>query len=90
MTQDQITFHNSTDMRVQAQVFMGRTLVSTCLANPGEIHTLSSGSAKHDIYVKDAATGWEVARKLDNEAAGVELRRREGHYILSKARSHID
>jgi hypothetical protein len=90
MAEDQITFHNSTDMRVQAQVFMGRTLVSTCLANPGEVHTLPIGSVRHDIYVKDAATGWEVARKLDNEAASVELRRREGHYILSTARSHIE
>jgi hypothetical protein len=84
MIEKQITFHNQSNMRVQAQVFTGRTLVSTCLADPGESQTLLIGSVRHDIYVKDAATGWEVARKLDNEAASVVLRRHEGHFLLSE------
>jgi len=84
MAEDQVTLHNKADIRVQAQIFTGRTLVSTCLVSPGEIHTLQSGSIGHDIYLKNAATGWEIARKRDNEAATVVLSRRKGHYILSE------
>ncbi len=84
MVEEEITFHNLAGIRVQAQVFTGRTLVSTCLANPGESHALRSGSVRHDIYLKDAATGWEVARKRDNEAASVILRLHKGHYILTE------
>jgi hypothetical protein len=84
MAEEEVTFHNKADIRVQAQIFTGRTLVSTCLVSPGEIHTLQSGSIRHDIYLKNAATGWEVARKRDNEAAIVVLSRRKGHYILSE------
>jgi hypothetical protein len=84
MVEEQITFHNQANIRVQAQIFTGRTLVSTCLANPGEIHTLRSGSVRHDIYLKNAATGWEVAHKRDNVAATVVLRQHEGHYVLTE------
>ncbi|HSG18027.1 MAG TPA: hypothetical protein VLE70_17155 [Anaerolineae bacterium] len=84
MTEELVTFHNHADIRVQAQIFMGRTLVSTCLANPGEIHTLQSGSIRHDIYLKNAATGWEIARKQDSEAATVVLSQHKGRYILSE------
>lgn len=83
MAEEQVTFHNKANIRVQAQVFTGRTLVSTCLADPGEIRTLRSGSVRHDIYLRDAATGWEVARKRDNESATVVLSLQKGHYILS-------
>ena len=82
MVEEQVNFHNNTNTRVQAQIFIGRTLVSTCLADPGEIHALSSGSVRHDIYLKNAATGWEVARKRDNEAAVVVLSQHKGRYIL--------
>jgi hypothetical protein len=83
MTEEQVTFHNKAEIRVQAQIFTGRTLVSTCLANPGEIHTLQSGSIRYDIYLKNAATGWEIARKRDNEATTVILQQNKGHFILS-------
>ena len=58
---------------MQVQIFTGRTLISTCLANPGEIHTLQNGSIPYDIYLKNAATGWEIARRRDNETATVVL-----------------
>jgi len=84
MVEEQITFHNRADIRVQAQIYTGRILVSTCLAKPGEIHTLQCGSVRHDIYLRDAATGWELTRKRDNEAATVILSQRQGHYILTE------
>jgi len=84
MVEGQITLHNRADIRVQAQIFTGRTLVSTCLASPGEIHTLKSGSVRHDIYLKDAATGWEVAHKRDNVATIVVLHQHNGHYVLTE------
>lgn len=80
----QVTFHNKAKIRVQAQIFTGRTLVSTCLAGPGEIHTLQSGSVRYDIYLKNAATGWEIARMRDNAAATVTLNQHKGRYILSE------
>lgn len=83
MEEEQVTFHNEANIRIQAQIFSGRTLVSTCLAEPGDIHTLKSGSVRHDIYFKNAATGWEVASIRDNEAKTVTLRRLKGHFILS-------
>lgn len=84
MAEAQVTFHNEADIRVQAQVFAGRSLVSTCLANPGEIHILETGSTRHDIYLRDAATGWEIARKRDSEAVTIVLSRHQGRYILSE------
>ena len=69
---------------MQAQIYAGSTLVSTCLANPGEIHTLRSGSIRYDIFLKNAATGWELARKQDHEAATVTLKQQKGRYILSE------
>ena len=84
MSEEQVTFHNEALIRVQAQVFTGRSLISTCLANPGETHILQTGSARHDIYLRDAATGLELARKRDSEAATVILSRYQGHYILTE------
>ena len=71
--EEQVTFHNKPEIRVQAQMFTGRILVSTCLADPGESHTLQSSSVRYDIYLKNAATGWEITRKRDNAAATVTL-----------------
>jgi hypothetical protein len=82
MAEAQVTFRNETDIRVQAQVFTGRSLISTCLANPGETHILQTSSTRHDIYLRDATTGLEIARKRDNEAASVVLSQQERHYIL--------
>ncbi len=84
MDEVQVTFHNMTKIRIQAQIFTGRTLVSTCVADPGKTHTLLSGSNRYDIYLRNAATGWEIARKRDNEATTVTLKQHEGHYILTE------
>lgn len=83
MTAERVTFHNNAGIRVQAQIFTGRTLISTCLANPGEIRTLQSGSFRYDIYLKNAATGWEIARRRDIEATTVTLNQHKGHFILT-------
>ena len=71
IAEEQVTFHNKAEIRVQAQIFTGRTLISTCLADPGEIHTLQNGTFPYDIYLKNAATGREIARRRDNELGGV-------------------
>jgi hypothetical protein len=82
MVQTEITFHNKTEMRVQAQIFAGRRLVSTCLAGPGEIRTLLAESLRYDIYFKNGATGWEIARKLDSDAKSVALSQHQTLYTV--------
>ena len=84
MTEVQVTFRNKAKIRVQAQIFTGQRLISTCLANPGETHTLLSGSIRYDIYLKNAANGREIARKRDNEATTVTLKEQNGHYFLTE------
>jgi hypothetical protein len=81
MAELQVTFRNEAEIRVQAQIFLGRTLVSTCVAEPGELRILSAESAPYDIFFKNGATGWEVARELDSEAKTVTLRQHEGRFV---------
>ena len=83
MTEMRVIFHNKAKIRVQAQIFQGHTLVSTCLADPGQTHTLMSGSIRYDIYLKNAANGREIARKRGNEATTVTLKEHNGHYFLT-------
>jgi hypothetical protein len=52
MAATELTFHNKIKMRVQAQIFLGRTLISTCVANPGEVCTLLAEAAGYDIFSK--------------------------------------
>lgn len=68
MVEPEITFHNKTEIRVQAQTFAGRTLISTCVVAPGEIRILPAKSMGYDIFFKDSSTGWEIARKLGSDA----------------------
>jgi hypothetical protein len=63
-----VTFYNRAIIKVQAQIYNGRTLVSTCQAGPGEKHTLPAELPSYDIFFRDAATGWEIARALDSQA----------------------
>jgi hypothetical protein len=79
----ELTFHNKIKMRVQAQIFLGRTLISTCVANPGEVCTLLAEAARYDIFFKNGATGREIARKLNNEANSLTLSLQNGRYILT-------
>jgi hypothetical protein len=83
MSETKITFHNKAEIRVQAQLFTGRTLMSTCVAGPGESHSLSAEASPYDIYLKDSTTGWELARQLDSKAKTVTLSRHKGRYLLT-------
>ncbi len=83
MTETEILFINKADLRVQAQIFNGRTLVSTCVVGPGEIRTLPAESLRFDIFLKNSITGWEIARKLDSEAKTFTLSRQKGRYIIT-------
>lgn len=82
MKQLEITFHNQATIKVQAQIFTGRTLVSTCLVGPGETCHLQATTTPYDIYCKNSATGWEMARHLGSEAHSVTLQRRAGRYVV--------
>ena len=77
-----IKFHNKLNLRTQAQIYKEYTLISTGVAGPGETCILLAASEKYDIYFKNGATGWELARKLDSEAKTVTLSQRKGRYII--------
>lgn len=83
MAATELTFHNKIKLRVQAQIFIGRTLISTYVASPGEVCTLLAEASRYDIFFKDGATGWEIARKLNNEASSLTLSLQNGRYILT-------
>lgn len=78
-----ITFHNNAEIRVQAQIFSGNTLIGTCLANPGQVQTFSGAPVPYDIFLKHGATGREIVRKLDSVGESVTLSRVNGRYIIS-------
>ena len=42
MAETGIKFNNKTEIRVQAQIYAGRTLISSCVVAPGEIRVLAS------------------------------------------------
>jgi len=50
MVETDIIFHNKTDIRVQAQIFAGRTLVSTCVVDPGGTRPLMAKSLRYDVF----------------------------------------
>jgi hypothetical protein len=83
MTEIEITFHNEAEIRVQAQIFAGRTLVSTSVTGPGETCILPAEAAGYDIYLKNAATGWEITRKLNSAATTATLKQRNGRYVIT-------
>jgi hypothetical protein len=83
MATTEITFHNKIEMKVQAQIFSGGTLISTSVAGPGEIRTLPSESVPYDIYFKNGTTGWGLAHKLDSNVKTVTLSLHRGRYIIT-------
>ena len=83
MAEAEVTFHNKIKIKVQAQIFSGRTLISTCVAEPGEACILTAGPARFDIYCKNGATGWELAHKLDSEAKVFTLSLQNGRYVIA-------
>lgn len=81
MAEIEVIFRNEVEVRVQAQIYAGRTLVSTCVASPGETRHLRAASAPYDIFFKNSSTGWELARQLDSEAKQVTLQQKGGRYL---------
>jgi hypothetical protein len=82
----EITFHNKAEIKVQAQIFSGRTLVGTCVAGPGETRSLPAEPAEsvhYDIYLKNGATGWGIAHKLDSAAKTFTLSQQKGRYVIT-------
>ena len=79
----EITFHNKVEIKVQAQIFTGGTLVSTCVAGPGETGVLPAESGRYDIYLRNGATGWVIARQMDSEAKSLTLIRLNGKYTIT-------
>jgi hypothetical protein len=88
MVETEKTFHNKTEIRVQAQIFAGRTLVSTCMVDPGEIHILPVNSLPFDIFFKNGATGWEMARKLDSDTTSFALSQHKRRYTIHEAKDN--
>jgi hypothetical protein len=88
LVETEITFDNQTELKVQAQVFAGRTLVSTCVLDPGEICNLPVKSFPFDIFFKNGATGWEIARKLGSDAKSFTLSKYQTRYTVHEARDN--
>ena len=86
MVETEITFHNKTETRVQAQIYAGRTLVSTSLVDPGEVSALPSESLRIDIFFKNSATGWEIARKLGSDGNNFTLSQHKNRYTIKVAK----
>jgi hypothetical protein len=82
MARIEITFHNKINIRTLAQIFVGQTLISSGVADPGESCNLSAESGDYDIYFKHGMTGWELARKLGSKAKRVTLSESKGRYIV--------
>ena len=78
----EITFHNKVEIKVQAQIFTGNTLVGTCIAGPGETGVLPAESVRYDIYLKNGATGWVIARQMDSAAKSLTLIHSNGRYMI--------
>lgn len=85
LVETSVSFHNKTEMRVMAQIFVEHALISTCIVDPGETRTSSSGSLRFDIFFKNGATGWEVARKLDSDARSFTLSKHQRQYTVHEA-----
>jgi hypothetical protein len=88
LVETKISFHNKTETRVMAQIFEGRTLVGTCMLDPGETRILQSGLLRLDIFFKNGATGWEVARKLDSDAKSFTLSKHQTRYTVLEVRDN--
>ncbi|NCF68795.1 MAG: hypothetical protein GWP61_22775 [Chloroflexi bacterium] len=88
MVEPEITFENKTEIRVQAQIFEGRTLISTYVVAPSEICILPVKSMGYDIFFKDSSTGWEIARKLGSNANSFTLSQNKRRYTLLEAQEN--
>ncbi|WP_374686437.1 hypothetical protein [Promineifilum sp.] len=83
MAETQITFHNMAAIRVQVQIFTGRTLAGTCVTGPGESGVLPAELERYDIYLKNSITGWEIAHKLNSAVKTLTLSQQNGRYVIT-------
>jgi hypothetical protein len=84
MTNNEIKLQNKTDIKAQAQIFIGSVLVSTGLAGPGKTCVLPAAAGRFDIFLRNGATGWEIARKLDIEERSLTLiKESKGWYVIN-------
>jgi len=88
LVEAEITFHNKTEIKVMAQIFVGRALISTCVVGPGEIQSLLSKSLRNDIFCKNGATGWELARRLDSDARSFTLSEHQRRYSIHETKDN--
>ena len=82
MIEANVTFHNKIELKIQAQIFSEYTLISTGIAASGETCTLSNDAERYDVYFRDLATGRVIARKFDNDAKTIILRKERGLYVI--------
>jgi hypothetical protein len=85
MVETEIIVHNMTEIKVLAQIYAGRTLVSTCVVDPGGTGPLSAKSIRFDVFFKNGATGWEIARKLNSDARDITLNHDRHGYTIQEA-----
>ena len=84
MEELEVKFRNEATIKVQAQVFAGQFLVSTGLVEPGGVITLLAEAIPFDIYCKNSANGWEVARSLESRVTNIHLHIKNGKYLISE------
>ena len=83
MVESEITFINRATIRVQMQIYDGRTLAGTCVAGPGEIGVLPAAMERYDIYLKNSATGWEIFHKLNSALKTLTLTQQNGRFVIT-------
>lgn len=83
MVEADITFINRAAIRVQMQIYDGRTLAGTCVTGPGETGVLQAALERYDIYLKNSVTGWEVAHKLNSAAKTLTLTQENGRFVIT-------
>ena len=83
MAEAEIIFINRATIRVQMQIYDGRTLAGTCVAGPGEIGVLPAAMERYDIYLKNSATGWEISHKLNSALKTLTLTQQNGRFVIT-------
>lgn len=83
MIEEEITFINRAPIRVQLQIYDGRTLAGTCVAGPGEIGVLPAALERYDIYLKNSVTGWEIGHKLNSAVKTLTLTQLNGRFVIT-------
>lgn len=82
MARVEIRFYNKIGIRTLAQIFVGQTLVSSGMVDPGESCVLSAETGQYDIFIKHGMTGRELVRILGGKAKRVTLSEQQGRYIV--------